>query len=124
MRILTVVVLLCLLGWSRAEICKTCVWTGTAKATTDTGLVFVADLTATPQKELGPDGTEIAYLVRAVVRPSSTGAVQIRRRSRPRVAEFVATADLFVGICASSSSRRFRSCLPSGPTIWPRAWPW
>ena len=63
MRPLTVAIALLpsLLGGSQAEICKTCVWVGTAKTTTDMGLVFVADLSATPRKELGPDGTEIAY---------------------------------------------------------------
>ena len=104
MRTLAVVMalLLGLLGWSQAEICKTCVWVGTAKTTTDTGLVFVADLSATPRKELGPDGTEIAYSVRAVVRAGSEGATFYRRRARPRVAEIVVTNDLFVDFARGS----------------------
>ena len=104
MRSLSVVMalLLSLLGWCQAEICRTCVWVGTAKTTTDMGLVFEADLTATPRMQLGPDGTEIAYSVRAVVRPNSDGAVLHRRRSRPRVAEFMATADLFVDFTAGN----------------------
>ena len=104
MRTITVVIalLLGLLGWTQAEVCKTCIWVGTAKTTSDMGLVFVADLTATPQTALGPDGTEMAYSVRAVVRPSSEGATLNRRRVRPRVAEFVVMKDLFVDFARSS----------------------
>ena len=104
MRPLTVAMalLLGLLGWSQVEICKTCVWIGTAKTTTDMGLVFVADLSATPRKELGPDGTEIAYSVRAVVRANSEGATFYRRWVRPRVTEFVVTNDLYVDFAKGS----------------------
>lgn len=106
MKTLTVVMalLLGLLGWSRAELCKTCIWVGTAKTTTDMGLVFVADLTATPHQTLGPDGTTIAYSVRLVVRPTSEGATLYRRRARPRVAEVVATDDLSVDYARGSYS--------------------
>ena len=94
--------LLALLGWSQAELCKTCIWVGTAKTTTDMGLVFVADLTATPRQALGPNGTEIAYSVQGVVRPSSQGAALSLRRTRPRGAEVVTTADLSVNFATGT----------------------